>query len=183
MNNREKYQKLKTERDALIERLSAIPRYAQKLAEEAGPLAEQAVRSEILGEEQTAALKIAVKKNSDESTRLSAELEDGRRRLKVMNEVLRELAEKTQSDEIEQHTRRYRAALSRFVSVLRSAASAEREVIAVREAVRKAFDEIDSRCPLDTLPTIVLRDASSDAMQPTIESFIQHAKLSFGIEE
>ena len=182
MTERDKYLKLKAERDALAERLSAIPRYSQKLAEEAGPLAEQAMRSEILGEEQTTALKNAVKRNADEAARLNAELEDGRRRLRVMNEVLREYAEKAQAELWEPNMRRYKAVLSREVSAIRAAAAAEREVVAVRESVRKAFDEIDSRCPLDAWPTVVLRDASSDALQQLLEQFIERAKLQFGIE-
>jgi dGTP triphosphohydrolase len=182
MTNREKYLKLKTERESLAARLAAIPSERQKLVEESAPLAERALRAEILEEGQTTALKSAVKKNSDESSRLNAELDEGRRRLKVMNEVLREIAEQAQHDEIEPHTRRYKTALSRFISALRAAAAAEREVVAVRESVRKAFDEIDSRCPLDAWPTVVLRDASSDALQQPLEQFIERAKLQFGIE-
>lgn len=42
--------------------------------------------------------------------------------------------------------------------------------------------QIDAPCPVDAWPTVVLRDASSDALQQPLEQFIERAKLQFGIE-
>jgi len=182
MTEREKYLKHKAERDALARRLAEIPDERARLVEEAAPLAERLIRSEILDDGQTAALKSAVAKNTDETARLNAELENGKQRLKVLNNVLRELAEKAQSELTEPLMQRYRTALAEFVSLLRTAARAEHEVIAVREAARIAFDEVGGRSPLDAWPAVILRDGFSDALQPALESFIERVKASFMVE-
>jgi len=182
MTDREKYLKLKTERDTLAIRLSDIPRERAALVEAATPLAEQALRADILREGQTTALKNAVQNNAEATNRLRVELEEGKQRLKVMNDVLREHAEKARTELTAPNVRRIKEALTAFVAALRLAARAEHEVVAVRESVRKAFDEIDALCPVDAWPTVVLRDASSDALQQPLEQFIERAKSQFGIE-
>jgi hypothetical protein len=182
MTDREKYLKLKADRDALVLRLTDIPRERATLVEAATPLAEQAIRADVLGEGQTTALKSAVQKNAEATNRLSAELEDGKQRLKVINDVLREYAEKARTELALPNVRRFKAALSDFVSALRHAADAEREAFAVRESVREAFDEIDAPCPADAWRPLVLRDFGSAALQPQIEAFLDHLKSVYGIE-
>ena len=155
MTDREKYLKLKTDRDALALRLTDIPRERAQLVEAATPLVEQALRADILEERQTTALKNAVQKNA-EATMLS--VERSKQRLKVMNDVLQELALKARAELAAPNTRRFKEAMTEFVAALRLAANAEREAFAVRESVREAFDEIDAPCPVDAWRPLVVRD-------------------------
>ena len=154
MSDLKEYQKHKANRESLAGRITGLQNDIDRLAKELEPLEEDALKAEILElkdfEEKKRALKVHRQKIID----LKAELEESRKKLRVMNELLPGFQDKARMELAVKHRDTFKKALPPFIKLLQNALEAEAGLREIQKKAAVEFNENElGACPIsDWIP-------------------------------
>lgn len=158
MSEVKNYLKFREERNALNSRLSMISADINQLTEKLEPIEEEALKAEILQTPDFEKKKEGLRESREQIGKLKAELEESRKRLMIINELLPGFRDKAFKELRVQHHKPFENAIRAFAEKIRAAHRAEVELIEVREKALAKFKEIDfNDCPLVLWKPILMR--------------------------
>ena len=175
MTHRERFLRVDQERQALASVIAALPQQITWAKGESKTLEDEVIRRELLGED-VPTQKKELEKKRDDIRRWEREFEDGKNKLRVMSEVLQDLRGKAEADMTPVAHKQFGKAVKDFVEKLQGARAAEVNMAALREEVKREFDEIGSRCPIETWETVIIRHLADANLKVVMGDFIDRMK-------
>lgn len=154
MNYLKDYLKHKGNRGRLASRIIEVKGEIDRLAEALQPLEDESLKSEILETPDFKQKKEAVKAQRQRIISLKTELDDSKKKLKVMDSILPEFQKKAYKEATGKHREIFEKALKPFVAKLQDVLEEER---ALKEIQKKACMEFSDNglgfCPIvDWIP-------------------------------
>jgi len=175
MTERERYLKIEQERQDLSTSIAGLPQQIIWAKGEAGPLEDEVVRRELLGEDSTPKKKELEKKRAD-IRQWEREVEDGKNKVRVMIKVLDDLRGKAGADMVPAAHKRFGKAVKGFIEKLEAARQAEVDLASLREGIKREFDEVGSYCPIEQWEPLIIRHLADPNLKVVMGDFIDRMK-------
>lgn len=179
------FKKLREEFEGLGPKLNGIESQIQQLDDKYGPLEDEYLRYQILGDSRAAGLKKKLDKIKEQKADLKETLETGRKKLRIMSGVLAEKRQAAVNELNAKYVKKFETKVKQFVKKLEEAEAMEKELSDIREEGRKAMTDIDASADAVKIPAwpVVLMPGVKNSQVPAVRDFIKfiegNSKIKF----
>lgn len=153
------YLKLKADRNVLDLKITGSKGERDRLIEDLEPLEEESLKAEILATPDFEEKRAALKDRREKITRMKAEAEADKKKLKVMDDLLLSFQQRAGKELASQYKEVFEKSIKSFVKKIKIAYEAEIELEKIREKAIEEFAKIDNArfCPFVERKYIFMR--------------------------
>ena len=174
MIKKEKYLKLRADRESLTGRITGLRNEIAGLKESLDPLEQEGLRLEILGDPGSASKKAELRAGRDKIRALEAELDEGEKKARIMGELLPDLQREARTELSGECLRKFGSAVGPFLKRLREVAEMERQLEALRLEANKEFHAIGlGYSPIQAWSPFLLKMSGGYPTLPEFEAWVK----------